>query len=488
MLSAKWLPRDFVESSSLGGLYTVITYAVMVVVAICEVRSFLSSSFSTLLSLDLHEGALLQINFDVDVYDIECRNLRILVHAQGDDEQAMPLDMVRHDFTMRALDSKGRTFGMAFRPSDLEEQANKEAAEMTEEQHQKQMQELKTQDGAKELDADWSSSHDGFKHKSFDHVIQAHDFAFIMFFADWCPHCRKFSPKWDQLEAKLNGKGDGEATRFPDRDGKSREVRLFKMNCVDFKQVCHDKGIDAYPSLRLYKADGSFSVYEGKRDDTEITRWIERTVKMKSYGWAKHHEAFERGCNAKGYLQVPRVPGFFELLAGGGDQSLNPSLTNVSHYIKHLSFSDADDGKYHRKSWTGLPHDMLSYVSPLDGKTYITDRFHQTWAHEMQVVSAIGFRGATAYLFQTLDRLSQVPDTEIPQARFHFEIEPFSIRVMKDAKRWYDFVTSLLAILGGTFVVGRITATLSLSTASAIEKNISPTRRRHAGDLDASLD
>ena len=24
-----------------------------------------------------------------------------------------------------------------------------------------------------EIDSDWSSSHDGFKHKSFEHVIQA---------------------------------------------------------------------------------------------------------------------------------------------------------------------------------------------------------------------------------------------------------------------------------------------------------------------------
>ncbi len=31
----------------------------------------------------------------------------------------------------------------------------------------------KSQDGAAELDADWDSSHDGFKHQSFEHVIQA---------------------------------------------------------------------------------------------------------------------------------------------------------------------------------------------------------------------------------------------------------------------------------------------------------------------------
>ena len=64
------------------------------------------------------------------------------------------------------------------------------------------------------------------------------------------------------------------------------------------------------------------------------------------------------------------------LMAGGGDQTLNPRwetlglglmwalwaahrtlsvseshrMTNVSHTIKHLSFSDANDGKFHRKA------------------------------------------------------------------------------------------------------------------------------------------
>lgn len=57
-----------------------------------------------------------------------------------------------------------------------------------------------------ELDADWSSSHDGFRHKSFEHVIQGHDFTFINFFAGWCSHCQKFAPEWERLAEKVGNR------------------------------------------------------------------------------------------------------------------------------------------------------------------------------------------------------------------------------------------------------------------------------------------
>merc|ERR1740130_1036293 len=240
----------------------------------------------------------------------------------------------------------------------------------------------------------------------------------------------------------------GSPQMFADRDGTMRGVRMIKMNCVDFGTLCQDKGIDAYPSLRLYKADATFSVYEGKRDEAELIRWIERTVKMKSYGWATSHEAFERGCNAKGRVQVPRVPGHLEFMAGGGDQNLNPSMTNVSHLIKHLSFSDPDDGKYHRKGWTSLPQELTSNLSPLDGRTYLTKNFHEAWIHDLKVISTTSSRGQTTYQFTHQHRLARSDAETVPQAQFHFDIEPFTIWLRRDEKKWYDFGTSLMAILG----------------------------------------
>lgn len=223
--------------------------------------------------------------------------------------------------------------------------------------------------------------------------------------------------------------------------------------------------------IRLYKADGTFSLFEGKRDPQEIIRWLERTVKMKSYGWASNHEAFERGCNAKGRLQVPRVPGHLEFMAGGGDQNLNPSMTNVSHLIKHLSFSDPDDGKYHRKGWTTLPRELTSHLSPLDGRTYVTKNYHEAWVHDFKVISTVSTRGQTTYQFTHQHRLSRLDGKTIPQAQFHFDIEPFSIYLRKDEKKWYDFLTSMLAMLGGIYAMMRLATNASLVLFSGLKTN-----------------
>jgi len=456
--AAKWLPRDFVEVSQTGGVFTIIAYCTMLIVFICELSSFMGASYSTMLMLDRKDTDNLQINFDVDLHDIECRNLKVVVYAQSAQER---LNTMAQDFWLRSIDEKGKTFGMAIKPQEIT--AYEQEAES---EHERKVEKLKKEVGATELDADWSSSHDGFTHKSFDQVIEGHDFTMINFFAGWCSHCQKFAPAWDQIAKKVNGEGEGQPQQFADRDGVLRTVRLIRMNCVDFNKICQDKGIDAYPTIRLYKADGSFSLFDGKRDEADIIRWIERTIKMKSYGWASHHEAFERGCNAKGRLIVPRVPGHLELMAGGGDQNLNSRMTNVSHKVKHLSFSDPIDGKYQRKNWANLPSDMVTHLSPLDGRSFVTERFHEAWVHDMKVVSTVTASGATAYQFSDVKRLARLPEDKIPQAQFHYDIEPFSILVKQDEKKWYDFCTSLMAILGGAFVMMRLSSHLSLKVVT----------------------
>mmetsp|Transcript_24133 Transcript_24133/g.63688 ORF Transcript_24133/g.63688 Transcript_24133/m.63688 type:complete len:486 (-) Transcript_24133:48-1505(-) len=459
--AAKYLPRDFVEVSKTGGFFTILAYVVMTLAFVMEVSSFFNAPYTTTLALDAKDSDSLQINFDVDMYDIECRNLRVAVFAQGGAE----VNALSKDFWLRSVDQKGRTYGMATKPNEPAEAEEGEGVE----DHEKTMKKLQAEDGKEELDADWANSHDGFKHKSFDHVIQAHDFTFINFFAGWCGHCQQFAPKWDAIAKSVHGDGDKPPMLFKDKDDVDRSVRFIRINCVDYQQLCREKGVDAYPMLRLYKADGTFSLFDGKRGEAEIIRWMERSIKMRAYGWVEHHDASERGCNAKGRIEVPRMPGHLELMAGGGDQNLNPRMTNVSHLIKHLSFSDPDDGKYHRQSWAGLPHDVLTHISPLDGRSFVTHGFHMTWIHDMKVVSTVSARGQTAYQLHHQRRLSRLPEDVVPQVQFHFDIEPFSIWVKREERKWYDFMTSLLAILGGSFVVMRLLSRASLMVVTSLK-------------------
>ena len=43
-----------------------------------------------------------------------------------------------------------------------------------------------------------------------------------------------------------------------------------------------------------------------------------------------------------------------------------------------------------------------------------------------------------------------------PEARFSYDISPMAVVVEKKGRKWYDFVTNLLAIVGGTFALFKL--------------------------------
>mmetsp|Transcript_19529 Transcript_19529/g.43191 ORF Transcript_19529/g.43191 Transcript_19529/m.43191 type:complete len:498 (+) Transcript_19529:2-1495(+) len=471
-LSARWLPREYVETTAAGGCCTLVAYAVMLSMFLLQLRTFLNPPVRSTLEMDQDvRRPTMQINFDVDMHDIECRNLRVQVL---DDVRREPIEVNSQRVMLTNIDRDGTSQGIYGDLSD--DGAPKEE---TEEEHQAHAQRLAKKDGKSELDADWADSHDGFKHQSFQHVVQFHDFTLVNFFATWCSHCQKFAPAWKTLAEEIRKRKD-----FIDRDGKSREVWPIKMNCVDFKPLCREVGIDAFPTIRLYKSDGSFSRYDGARDLESILRWIELVVRTKSSGWKKKHEAHELGCNVRGFVQVPRVPGQLQLLAGEGDQDLEPTMTNVSHLVRHLSFSDPDAlSKFRlpsRASGMGVFDQVTRRLSPasapLDGQGYSTHAFHQEVEHHLNVVSIVSAsslptasrRQRVQYNMVHYQRTAKVPQDSIPQARFHFDLEAFGIRVEHEELPWYDFATSLLAMLGGIFVLVRLLQKASRGFAAAL--------------------
>ena len=49
--------------------------------------------------------------------------------------------------------------------------------------------------------------------------------------------------------------------------------------------------------------------------------------------------------------------------------------------------------------------------------------------------------------------------TYVPEAKFSYDLSPMAVAVRTTGKRWYDFVTSICAIVGGTFTtVGLVDA------------------------------
>lgn len=456
-LSAKWMPRDFVEATATGGAVTIVAYVLMLVLFLLELRSFLKTNIISTLSLSDAPGPHLRINLDIDMFNIECRNLRVVML---DDLDRSPIKLISQNYELTTLDSVGQ------RKSSHSTKVGADTDEDEDEiKHKRTMHELEATDGRKELDSDWASSHDGFKHQSWEHVLEYHDFTLINFFAGWCSHCRKFAPMWDEIATQIQG------GNFQDVDGRQRAVKPIKVNCVDFGDLCNKQGIDAFPTIRLYRRDQNFTRYNGKRSLDGIVSWVRDTASQSS-GWKQHHGELENGCNIKGFVIVPRVPGHIELMVGLGDQDLEPTATNVSHRVRHFSFSDPMNQMNRVLFQYGLQSAMqaLLFSSPLDGQSFVSEAFHQAFDHHMMVVSSIHPSGIT-YQFSSRDRVTRLNTSTVPQARFFFDIEPFSILYQNEGKKWYDFATMMLSILGGLFVLLRLTTRASLSTASALQRS-----------------
>lgn len=50
----------------------------------------------------------------------------------------------------------------------------------------------------------------------------------------------------------------------------------------------------------------------------------------------------------------------------------------------------------------------------------------------------------------------------MPQARFSYDLSPMSVTIIRKGKRFYEFITSMCALVGGTFtVVGLISSFLN---------------------------
>lgn len=463
-LSARWLSKEFVESTAAGGAFTVMAYMLMLILFVLELSSYLGDSPVSVLALDgpVDERAGMRINFDIDLYSIECHNLKIAVIDPLDDGPVRSLD---RDYTMRSVEF--------IKDAQTVREVHKRVTESDEDvEAERERRRLEQEDGGKdELDSDWASSHDGFKHQHFDHVIQYHDFTIINFFAEWCGHCRQFAPLWNQIAEEVHQQ------EYRDNDGHKRVVKMIRVNCVEYRTLCRHQGINAFPTIRAYRSDGSFVNFEDRRSREHIMDFVGVVVKRDADGFRKHHHEFQTGCNVLGHLMVPKIPAYLELFAGGDNHALDPTMTNVSHFVRHLSFSDPLDSQGMFGNWRatwGLPRDQRKHTHPLDGQKFIHPEFHQTYEHHLKVVSTQSSYGQT-YQFSNYGRIAATADkNEVPQARFNFDIDTFAIKILDSEQRLYQFGTSTMAILGGTFVMMKLLSSGTRTVAKAVVKSVGP--------------
>ena len=75
----------------------------------------------------------------------------------------------------------------------------------------------------------------------------------VLFYADWCGHCKKIKPVWEETAKKVN----------------IDEVKMIKVNCGEGtekdQEIMKKYSIDGYPTIIKF-VEGKPQLYQGERD------------------------------------------------------------------------------------------------------------------------------------------------------------------------------------------------------------------------------
>lgn len=146
---------------------------------------------------------------------------------------------------------------------------------------------------------------------------------------------------------------------------------------------------------------------------------------------------------------MARVPGTLHIEAKHAtDQSINYAYVNTSHTVNSFSFGEESPEKYRHL----LPTEYQEHVAPLNGKTFVVDHFHMAPHHYIKVMStSFPDYGTSSYQMTHHSNFRSIAKSARPQASFSYDLSPVEVIVTTKSRRWYDFITSILALIGGTF-------------------------------------
>jgi thiol-disulfide isomerase/thioredoxin len=427
---------------------------IMAILFISETAAFARTRIATSISLDENTAPQIRLNFNITMLDLHCDYVSVDVwDALGTNRQNVTKNVEKWQISESGEDRQysGR---------------NREQRAVTHEEHDKTLEEMHEEDGVHAIDltdANWESFH------------EEHEMAFVDLYAPWCVWCQRLAPTWEKFAQEVK------KVKMP--------VGIGKVDCMAQANLCRSQKVMAFPTVRWYhlgqpispeyKMDRTVQALMGfaKRKlemDEKYKEWESKAVdasqdeKDEKRKLFQAHRPDHPTCQISGFLMVNRVPGNFHIEAKSKNHNLNSAMTNLTHIVNHLSFGEPVDGQSRRtkRILKQVPEEHRQF-SPMDGSSYLTKDFHQAYHHYIKVVSThlnMGSSSANqlmAYQFLEQSQVVYYEVSNVPEARFSYDLSPMSVVVEKQGRKWYDYLTSLCAIIGGTFTtLGLIDAVL----------------------------
>ena len=90
--------------------------------------------------------------------------------------------------------------------------------------------------------------------------------ALVLFHADWCGHCKKFMPEWDEISNEVKQETD--------------DVMLLKVECGDSTnnekhgEIMKKYSIKGYPTILSFDESGKHTEYNGDRSKDGIFKLL----------------------------------------------------------------------------------------------------------------------------------------------------------------------------------------------------------------------
>mmetsp|Transcript_39188 Transcript_39188/g.85976 ORF Transcript_39188/g.85976 Transcript_39188/m.85976 type:complete len:471 (-) Transcript_39188:1551-2963(-) len=439
----KHVPKDLTEATMLGAFMSILCITTVVVLFFSETYAFLRTSVSTSLNVDETPDKQIRLNFNVSMHALRCSFASVDVwDSLGTNKQNVTANVDKW-----GTDRVGRRVAFAGR-------AGRER-EIVHEEHDETIEEL-IADGAyaKPL-----------TEESFESFLSAGERQMIDFMAPWCKFCQRLAPTWEKLAREAFNEG------LP--------MGIGTVDCTVQRSLCTKYGITGFPSiLSFYKGEKDGENYHGDRTvealkayaKAKINRdgknWHEDKDRLKRYGKFDLHQSDQVGCQLSGYIMVNRVPGNFHIEARSKEHTIDPAMTNLTHTVNELSFGNPryfDDRKLKRLLDYEMPTNVR-LASPFDGKKFVVEEIHRAHHHYMKVVPTevdTKHEKLVSYQIVGQSQLVYYDIVNVPEARFSYDLSPMSVSVEKRTRKWYDYLTSLCAIIGGTYTtLGLIDAAL----------------------------
>lgn len=202
----------------------------------------------------------------------------------------------------------------------------------------------------------------------------------------------------------------------------------------------------------------------GSDEENEWADKVKRHKQRLHHSWV---DSEHPGCQLAGHLLMERAPGHFAIMARSPHHDIEPKLANLSHFVHELSMGEPIAVRLVDQGKIKVPDLTKRRFAPMNGFAYVNLDLHEAYHHYLKVITTnvdglkYGQRHLKAYQILESSQLSYYRNDIAPEAKFLIDLSPISVSYGTKSRHWYDYLTSLMAIIGGTFtVVGMIESSI----------------------------